>query len=72
MNMQTAEFERLYEIACAADDAFERAIKAQFGPSAGRWTVPASRFNLATIVAQNAKHDADDKLRQYLRNSKGD
>lgn len=27
MNMQTAEFERLYEIACAADDAFERALK---------------------------------------------
>ncbi len=72
MNMQTTEFERLYEIACAADDAFERAIKAQFGPRAGRWTVPASRFNLATIFAQNAKQRADDELRQYLRNSRGD
>jgi hypothetical protein len=72
MNMETAEFEKLYKIACAADDAFERAIKKQFGPTAGRWTVPASSFNLATIVAQNAKHDADDKLRQYLRNSRGD
>ena len=72
MNMQTAEFEKLYKIACAADDAFERAIKKQFGPSVGRWTVPASRFNLETIFAQNAKQRADDELRQYFRNSRGD
>ncbi len=62
---------QLYAEALAADDAFEAAVKAQFGPRASRWNTPHALYSAATRGAQEAKHRADTAAVRRLRLLRG-
>ena len=57
--MNDTAYEALYRAALKADDDFESAIRAQFGPHASRWDYHESKYNAATAAAYSAKVDLD-------------
>jgi len=56
--MPNMKHETYYD-ALRADDAFEQAIKAQFGEKATRWTVSHADYNAETLQAYKSKVQAD-------------
>lgn len=50
----------LFYSAMEADDAYEQAIKAQFGKDSSRWDHPQSAYNAATQAAFELKQSTDE------------
>ena len=71
--MSKPDFKTLYAEACAADDAYELAIKRQFGPRATRWTIAkfaADRHGAEVARTREAKYKADNAMRRFIRTGK--
>ncbi len=60
----------LYRKALAADDAFETAIKKQFGESATRWDHDRKLYNENTRKYARLKHSADAEWIAEMRKNR--
>ena len=65
--MNDTAYEALYRAALKADDDFESAIRAQFGPRATRWDHDKSKYNAATAAAYSAKVELDNTWLAAMR-----
>ena len=57
--MNDDAYNALYRAALKADDDYDAAIRAQFGPRATRWDHDKSKYNAATAEAYSVKVEID-------------